>query len=252
MDSLADPAILMPAAAIAVLAGIVKGMTGFAMPMILISGLSLFLPPDQALAALVLPTLVTNGAQALAQGLAAAGATIRRFRLYLAAGALALAASAQLVAVLPVRALFLAVGLPVTLFALMMLAGWQPRIPARRGPVEAGVGAVSGFVGGLSGIWGPPTVIWLTALGLARRDHIRAQGVIYALGALALLVAHLGSGVVNRATLPLSAALVPPALLGMWIGGRAADRIDQRQFRRLVLAVLVLAGANLLRRGLTG
>ncbi len=38
--------------AVAVLAGLVKGVVGFAMPMSLISGLTLVLPPEQALAAL--------------------------------------------------------------------------------------------------------------------------------------------------------------------------------------------------------
>ena len=42
------------------LAGLVKGVTGFAMPLIMISALSSFLTPDLALAGLILPTLVTN------------------------------------------------------------------------------------------------------------------------------------------------------------------------------------------------
>ena len=53
---------------IALLAGTVKGMVGFAMPMILVSGLSLFLAPELALAGLILPTLVTSWMQAFRQG----------------------------------------------------------------------------------------------------------------------------------------------------------------------------------------
>lgn len=51
------------------LAGLVKGVTGFAMPLIMISALSSFLTPDLALAGLILPTLVTNFSQAFRQGL---------------------------------------------------------------------------------------------------------------------------------------------------------------------------------------
>ena len=69
--------------AVAVLAGLIKGMVGFGMPMILISGLSSVLPPDVALGWLILPTLVTNGWQALRQGVRAAWESIRRFRLFL-------------------------------------------------------------------------------------------------------------------------------------------------------------------------
>jgi uncharacterized membrane protein YfcA len=36
----------------------------------------------------------------------------------------------------------------------------------------------------------------------------------------------------------------------MWFGGKLQDRINQATFRRATLVVLLLAGANLLRRGL--
>jgi uncharacterized membrane protein YfcA len=38
----------------------------------------------------------------------------------------------------------------------------------------------------------------------------------------------------------------------MWIGGRLQDRIDQAGFRRATLVVLLLAGANLIRRAVMG
>ncbi|SHI84829.1 sulfite exporter TauE/SafE family protein [Wenxinia saemankumensis] len=250
MDLL-DPAILLPALAIALLAGVIKGLSGFAMPMILISGLSTFLPPQTALAGLILPTLVTNGMQALRQGPRAAWETMRRFAVFLVAGGILLVISAQLVAVLPPRALYLLIGVPITAFAVMLLAGWQPRLSAANRVVEALVGGFSGFVGGLSGVWGPPTVAYLTAIDTPKRDHVRIQGVIYGLGALALLGAHVQSGVVRAETMPFSVALLVPAILGMLMGQRVQDQIDQAQFKRVVLAVLLIAGLNLVRRGLT-
>jgi len=51
---------------VGLVAGVVKGMVGFAMPMIMISGMSSFISPELALAGLILPTLSTNGWQALA------------------------------------------------------------------------------------------------------------------------------------------------------------------------------------------
>ena len=50
---------------ITLFAGFVKGTVGFAMPMVMISGLSSILPPEIALAGLILPTLLTNLYQAL-------------------------------------------------------------------------------------------------------------------------------------------------------------------------------------------
>ena len=234
---------------LAVLAGVVKGVVGFAMPMILISGMSSFLAPEIALAGLILPTLITNSMQALRQGPVAAWQSVRQFQLFLTVGLVALLAAAQLVAVLPVAWMLGLIGGSVGVFALMQLAGWRPRLrnKDRRG-IEIGVGAFAGFIGGLSGVWGPPTVAYLTALGTEKRAQMRIQGVIYGLGAVALTVAHIGSGVLNLSNVWFSAVLVPPAVLGMWLGGRVQDRINQEVFRTATLTVLVIGALNLLRR----
>jgi uncharacterized membrane protein YfcA len=239
---------ILLACATALFAGLVKGLVGFAMPMILISGLSSFLDPVLALAGLILPTLVTNGMQSLRQGPRAALQSVRRFRVFLLAGLLALLASSQLVVVLPAVTLLAGLGAIVVAFAVMQLAGWRPSLPAQGRGMEIGIGGFAGFVGGLSGVWGPPTVAYLTALGTEKREQMRVQGVIYGLGAVALAAAHIGSGVLNSTTVWFSLILVPPAVLGMWLGGRVQDRIDQDAFRRATLFVLLLGGLNLLRR----
>lgn len=231
--------------------GLIKGIVGFAMPMIVISGLASVVSPEVALAGLILPTLAANLWQALRQGLPAARRTLRRYRVFLGGLALAMLVSAQLVPVLPAGVLFLVIGVPITFYAMATLAGRALRLAPDPGPrTEAGIGAVTGFIGGMSGVWGPITVAMLTAQNVEKTEHIRTQGVIYGLGAVVLVVAHLGSGVLNRETLMFSGALVLPGLLGMWLGFQLQDRIDQATFRRMTLIVLLLAGMNLVRRAL--
>jgi len=250
--NLLTPTNLAICMSVALLAGMVKGIVGFAMPMIMISGLSAFVAPEIALAALILPTLLTNGIQAMRQGLAEAWASVRRFRVFLIVGLVVLLGSAQLVAILDQQVLLLLIGSFVVAFCLMQLLGWKPRLSAPSQRIEAGVAAVAGFIGGLSGVWGPPTVAYLTAIDTPKAEQMRVQGVIYGGGALALAGAHLQSGILNAQTVQLSAAMIPPALVGMWIGFQFQDRIDQRMFRRATLVVLLVAGLNLLRRGLIG
>ncbi|EBA16073.1 hypothetical protein RSK20926_05657 [Roseobacter sp. SK209-2-6] len=235
--------------AVALLAGTVKGVVGFALPMILVSGLSLFLAPELALAGLILPTLVTNWMQALRQGLGAAFASLKRFKVFLLTGLVFLLLSAQLVRILSQQVMFLMIGGPVVLFVLLQLLGIPLRIAKPTRLVEMAIGGFAGFIGGVSGVWGPPTVAYLTALETEKSEQVRVQGVIYGMGAIALLFAHIGSGVVRAETLPFSIVLIAPAVCGMWIGGRLHDRVDQKMFRRATLIVLLLAGANLLRRG---
>ncbi len=250
--SLISPQELYMALVVAFVAGWVKGMVGFAMPMVLISGLSMMLPPDLALAGLILPTLVTNGVQALREGAPAAVASIRKFRVFLGVGLVCLLASAQLINILSPKAFLLILGAPVSFFALVQLLGWKLTLQAPSMRVEAMVGAVAGAVGGVSGVWGPPTVAYLTALNTPKKDQMRVQGVIYGLGAVALVAAHTGSGVFRIETALFSALLIVPAVVGMRGGQFLQDRIDQAQFRKLTLLVLLIAGLNLLRRGLMG
>ena len=244
-----DPVLLILALGIALFAGFIKGIVGFALPTVLISGLSLFLTPELALAGLLLSTVATNGWQALRQGVPAALSAVRRFRVFLGAGLVFMLVSSQLFTVLSDDILYLLLGIAITGFAAMQLAGVTFRSNAQNPKVEAAVGAFTGFIGGMSGMWGAPTVSYLTAINTEKSEHMRIQGVIYGLGALALVLAHIGSGVLTYQTLPFSIALVAPCLIGMWLGGKVHDRIDQQAFRRAILAVLILAGLNLIRRG---
>jgi len=78
------------------------------------------------------------------------------------------------------------------------------------------------------------------------------QGVVFLIGAVILFISHLGSGVLNAQTVPLSAAMVVPAGLGMWLGFKVQDKLDPVAFRKATLVILTLAGANLIRKGLMG
>ncbi|WP_170764025.1 sulfite exporter TauE/SafE family protein [Ruegeria lacuscaerulensis] len=250
--SILTPQELMVALGVAFVAGWVKGMVGFAMPMVLVSGLSIFLPPNLALAGLILPTLVTNGVQALREGVPAAVSSVRQFRIFLLVGFMFLLAGAQVVSLVPKSTFLLMIGLPVTVFALIQVLGAKLTLNSPSVRVEAVMGAIAGFVGGMSGIWGPPTVAYLTALNTPKAVQMRVQGVIYGLGAVALMLAHLGSGIFRAETASFSAVLIAPALAGMWGGLRLQPRIDQALFRKVTLWVLLVAGLNLLRRGLMG
>lgn len=239
---------LLASGAVTLFAGVVKGTVGFAMPMIMISTLGSFLPPDVALAGLILPTLLSNGMQALRQGPAAAWEAVKQFRVYLITAGVMLVISAQLYVFLPVWVLFLAIGLPVTLFCLMQLLGVRFHMARQNSGAEVAIGSFSGLIGGLSGVWGPPLVAYLTALNTEKKMQMRTQGAAFGLGAVLLLLAHWHSGVVRGETFWFSVWLCVPAMLGMWLGGRIQDRIDQETFRRATLLVLTVAGLNLIRR----
>jgi len=159
----------------------------------------------------------------------------------------------QFVRLIPNETLFIVMGVPVVGLCLLQLAGWRPKIAtAQRRPFEWITGIAAGILGGLSGSWGLPTVLYLLALETPRAQQMAIQGVIYGLGSVMLFIGHLQSGILNAQTWPLSATLVVPAFLGIWAGFQLGDRFDQERFRRVTLIVVVIAGANLIRRGVLG
>lgn len=239
------------AAGVAMFAGFVKGMVGFAMPMIMISGLSSFMSPELALAGLVIPTLVTNISQALRQGFGAAAATASTYRRFLIAMVLGIVVSAQAIHLLPVPVLFLALGVPITGYALSQLAGKSLalRLEHRRG-AEWTLGAIGGIYGGFSGVWGPPMLVYLMSTHTPKAETVRALGVAFLIGAVVLMLAHMQTGVLDAGTLAFSAAMTVPAQIGMQAGYWAQDRLDQGRFRWWAQVVLVVMGLNLIRRAL--
>ena len=244
-----SPAAFAAALAVTLFAGFVKGAVGFAMPMIMISAFSSFLTPELALAGLILPTLVTNLSQAFRQGAAAARATAWAYRRFVIATVVFIAVSAQFVQAISQAAFLMLLGAPITAFAAVQLAGWSLAIPLHHQKrAEVGLGVIGGLYGGISGVWGPPLLVYLLSVGVDKAGIVRAQGVVFLIGAVALLVAHLHSGLMNAGTLPFSVALVAPAMLGLALGYAVQDRLDQRRFRRWTQILLVLTGLNLMRR----
>lgn len=244
-----DPFHFGLALAITLFAAFVKGAIGFAMPMIMISGFSSFLPPETALAGLILPTVVTNLSQAFRQGRAAAWETVVTYRRILTATLVFIAVSAGFVHVIPQTLFLLLLGLPITAFALLQLAGVNLALRLdHRARAEWLLGAIGGLYGGISGVWGPPLLVYLLSIKANKLETVRVQGVVFLIGAVVLFFAHLTSGVLNAQTLTFSALLVIPALLGQALGTRIQDRLDQIRFRRWTLILLVLTGLNLARR----
>lgn len=251
LTSLTNPLVIIAICAVPMLAGFVKGVVGFGMPMLLLSGLSSLIAPEMALAALIIPTLVSNGWQALHLGPSAALEVVLKFKLFMIIGGIALVSAAQLVPIVDKTILLLILGIFVTIFAALQLTGWQPKLrPSTR--VEAGFGLIAGTAGGFTGVWGPPTVMYLTLLNTAKKDQVVIQGVIYGMGAVALTFAHINSGLLTWNTGVFSAVLLVPAMIGLVLGIRLQNVIDQAMFKRVTNIALLFGGLNLLRLALTG
>ncbi len=242
--------VLVAAVAITLFAGTVKGAIGFALPLIMISGLSSIMEPRLALASLIVPVVLSNVWQVLRGGVAPMVGAVKDVWRYALIVCLFILVFAQFVPSIPQGAFYLILGIPVVILSIIQLMGVRLTIPLhRRRMGEVISAAVSGILGALAGTWGPTTVLYLLAIDTPKAKQMVVQGVIYGSGALALFVAHLYSGVLNAATFTFSTFMLLPTLAGMWIGFQIQDRMNQAAFRKATLFMLVIAGLNLLRKG---
>lgn len=232
------------------LGGFVKGAVGFALPMVGIACAATVLPKEAAVAYLSIPVLVTNVWQSVRHGWGAAWKTLKSLRIMIAVMVVMLLAATQMLPAMQPRVFAGIIGFLAVAYALSQIAGWRPVIRRPLGDVV--FGSLAGFFGGLSGVWGPPTLMLLMSLNLPKQEIVRACGVVFTLGCLPFIAGHAISGILNPQTATVSAILLLPTALGMWLGQRVQDRLDGERLKRWMLVVLVLAGANFLRRAVFG
>jgi uncharacterized membrane protein YfcA len=111
---------------------------------------------------------------------------------------------------------------------------------------DSGIGFVSGVMNGLAGLSGPLSTAWCSLRGWDK-DVSRGvyQPFIMAVQ-VAALPALLGAGLLNRELGYDTLLCVPAMLLGVWLGVRLYVRINEVQFRKLILWLLLASGASLL------
>ena len=236
---------------ITIFAGIIKGIVGFAMPLIMVTGFATFLPLDLAIVAMIIPTLVTNFQQAFRDGINPAIIPLKKYWKYLLILCLTVLISSQLMPIIPDQTLFLTMGFPIFGFTLLQILKIRLKIfNGNQTITELVFGFFAGFFGGLAGTWGPPTVSFFLTQNLDRKLQLRSQGIIYFFCSITFIIGHTNTQLFTLTSLTFSTILLVPAILGVTIGNRLSRRMDSKRYIILTQILLLLASINLIRRGL--
>jgi uncharacterized membrane protein YfcA len=235
--------------AVFTLAGLVKGVIGLGLPTVAMGLLGLAMPPAEAAALLVVPSLVTNVWQLLAGP--RFGALARRlWPMLLGVCAGTWAGAGVLTGDVAGRATA-GLGAALVLYALTGLLRVRLRVPARAerwaGPL---VGGATGLVTGATGVFVIPAVPYLGALGLERDELVQALGLSFTVSTVALAAGLAAGGALPLHAAGASLAALVPALGGMAIGGWLRGRVQPETFRLLFFVGLLVLGGELLLRGL--
>jgi uncharacterized membrane protein YfcA len=242
-------ATLVAAASFLMLAagGMVKGALGVGLPLVSVPLLSLIIPPSQAMGLMVLPVVASNIQQAWQGGWWKRAS--RRFAPLLLAQAVVTIGIIELSRGWPTKWLDMAVAVTVVLAVLGMNARPQAGIPPRH-ETWAGivVGALAGIMAGLSSLPGPMIITYLVALRLPREEFVGSISVIYLIGAIPTYAGMLFFGRFELVDVGWSCVAMVPAWAGLYAGTRIRERLNEKQFRIILQALLViLAGVLFLR-----
>ena len=112
-------------------------------------------------------------------------------------------------------------------------------------PADGAVGFAGGVLGGAAGLSGVLPTVWCGLKGWGKA----AQRGIYQpfnLGILAwALIAQAHQGFITAEVGRLTLIALPGTMLGVWLGVKAYGRVDDRQFRLIILWLLLASGGVL-------
>lgn len=227
-------------------AGLVKGVVGMGLPTVAMGLLAVTMPPAQAAALLLIPSLVTNLWQLLT-GPSFAG-LCKRLWTMMAGVVLGTVAGAGLLTGAHTALASAGLGAALVLYALVGLARAGFTTPARHEAWASPlVGVATGLVTGATGVFVIPAVPYLQSLRLDKEDLIQALGLSFTISTSALAIGLFRTGAFASPTAQLagSVAALVPALAGMFIGQMLRQRMSVETFRTVFFVGLLVLGVYL-------
>ena len=231
------------------IAGTVKGIAGLGLPTIAVSLLVFFFDAHQSLGLIVLPLLFSNLLQAWQSG--QFRWVFSNFWPYLGAIALTIFITSSFASQVNERIIYLLIVMGIFLFLVSQKKLPRINLSGKYHVLTAGcAGTLAGILGGLTTVWGPPTIIFLRMLGLAKEEFVRATGWMFLIGSIPLTAGYWMGGILTVELIPVGLLASLMAMCGVVLGKHFRSRISEKHFVMVIDIILALMAINLLRKSL--
>lgn len=237
---------LIAVAAVFILAGTVKGITGMGLPTVAVGLLGLWMPLPQVVSLLVAPSMATNVAQCR-------GPHLKRLARRLWPSWVGLVALILLAPSWGGKAggIHPSQVLGVVLVGYGAWGLWRPTLPdlARRTPAWGLVaGVATGWLAAATAVFTMPLLPYLQSLRLEKDAMVQALGLSFTLATIALAI-RVHSGGAIAVLSPQTLLALVAAFAGQAAGTRLRGRLSGPAFQRALFITFICLGAASLCQG---
>ena len=223
-----------------VVAGVLRGFSGFGAALVLAPVVSLIVGTQVAVPAIILSMFVTT-----AQLVAPTWGHVRwsdQLALSLS-GCIGVPMGVAVLIFLDPELMRRGISAITVLLAMFLLTGWRSSNPPTR-IAAAAMGGFGGVLSGAASLGGPPVIAYLLA-GPGSAAQTRASLVYYfAFTQLTALVMFWIGGLMNWEVAVTAAAVAPSLVVGAWVGTKLFHLASERAFRLAALTILLLVGVS--------
>ena len=230
-------------------AGFVKGVTGMGLPPIAIGLMAVVVPPVQAAALIVVPSMVSNVWQMLVgPGFAQA---CRRFALLLIMVCVGAAFGVGVLTGSTPAYATLALGTVLFVYAVLGLFKFHMQVNTRderwASPL---VGMLTGFLAGATGVSSVPSAPYMNSLGMTKDELLQALGLVFTVGTFALAVGLYFKGRFELGAAWESTLCLIPTMLGVLAGQKCRSLLSAETFKTVFFIALFVLGGYMIGRAL--
>jgi len=231
------------------LAGTVKGLLGMGLPLVAIALMSIAVEPKAAVPLVLVSGLVLNLVQFLQMG--GVREIARRYSVLALAAAVSVWGGTELLFAVDQQIIEILLGIIVCGYVVINVIRIPPALPrVWEARLAIPVGLLLGVLQGATGSLAAPLAAWWQVLGLKKDEFVQASGYVLFIIVVPWAVSLVAKGAVTWELAAISAGLLIPAGLGMFVGSRIRVRVPEERYRNLILALLFLAGLGLFIKGL--
>jgi uncharacterized membrane protein YfcA len=226
------------AVGVALLAGVVRGFSGFGSALIFVPLIAAVYEPRVATVSFVLMDFVCVAPFALRAVRQAHWREV--LPAFLAAVLTVPLGTVTQQAVNPVL-LRWGIALFVLAFVTLLASGW--RYPFKSSmPASIGAGALSGFTGGAAQLGGPPLILYWLGSPTAAAAAVRANLLVYlVMLGLMLIVNYAWNGLTTAQPIALAVLLWPVYIVALIVGARWFHGASEAGYRRVAYVIVALA-----------